>query len=181
MLIVLTLLASLAHAGAEDRALAAAADPSPEAILRLGVARDTESIPILEPLAEERPDSDQAGHAARLALARLGETRYEKELLKGLSKRKPPAQRLRSLRALGYVADRAAIKKIAPLLKEKGEVANTAAEALGDILPVVQTRLLLSEPLNSDRAGQWQRWWNDFKDASPLEYDQMSPGIVPQP
>ena len=180
ILAVLLRLSVPAFAGAEDRALAADGQ-HPESVLRLGVAGDTEAIHILEPLAEERPDSDQTGHAARLALARLGVKRYKTELVKNLSRKKPAAARLRALRALGYVGDRATVRLIAPLLSEKGEVANTAVEALGDILPQVQTRLLLSEPLNPDRAGQWRRWWSDFKDAAPMEYDQPSPGLVPAP
>lgn len=163
------LLAVPARADLADRR--AAADGDANAALRLGVQRDTEAIPMLRDFAESRPDSDGMGHAARLALARLGDAGWEKDLLKNLGKKKPQQTRLRAIRALGYVGDRETVKHLVPLLSEKGEVSNTAVEALGDILPSVQTRLLLSEPNNPNRAGQWQRWWNDSRKLPPQSWE----------
>jgi HEAT repeat protein len=163
------LAASPARAGLADRR--AAADGDVNAALRLGVQRDTEAIPMLRDFAESRPDSDNMGHAARLALAKLGDGGWEKALIKGLAKKKPLASRLRAIRALGYVGDRETVKHLIPLLSETGEVSNTAVEALGDILPSVQTRLLLSEPNNPNRAGQWQRWWNDSRLLPPQAWE----------
>ena len=169
VLLACALLAAPARADLADRR--AAADGDANAALRLGVQRDTEAIPMLRDFAESRPDTDNMGHAARLALARLGDGGWEKDLLKGLSKKKPQAARLRAIRALGYVGDRETVKRLVPLLSEKGEISNTAVEALGDILPSVQTRLLLSEPNNPNRAGQWQRWWNDSRSLPPQSWE----------
>lgn len=163
------LLAAPARADLADRR--AAADGDANAALRLGVQKDTEAIPMLRDFAEGRPDTDNLGHAARLALARLGDGGWEKDLIKGLAKKKPLPSRLRAIRALGYVGDRETVKHLIPLLSEKGEVSNTAVEALGDILPAVQTRLLLSEPNNPNRAGQWQRWWNDSRTLPPQSWE----------
>jgi hypothetical protein len=155
--------------------LAAAAELDREAILRLGVARDTEAVHALLAIAESKPDGDDAGHAARLSLARLGERKYLDEILAGLSSKKP-ARRLRSLRSLGFVGERSTVARVVPLLSEGGETAKVAAETLGEILPAVETQLLLIEPENADRVGQWKRWWRTARKRDPAEW-----GALPAP
>jgi HEAT repeat protein len=146
-----------------------------DAILDLGDRRDKGAAAILIPLAQG-PKSvaikkAKVLWASRCALAKIGIPPYLDELIAGLAVRNP-AQRAEYIAALGWVGDPKAAQALGPILLEKGGPpkpagsatwAGLAAEALGEILPDVQVRLLLQEPGNPDRVKQWRRWWLEVR------------------
>lgn len=172
-----------------------------DAVYRLGERRDTASIPLLlkysKPLFVSRPPQKESLAArkesasrrkqvalsleARRAIARMGThpdiSDYTSCLTDAAAYDKGAC-----IDALGYIGDIKAVKHLAPLLWDEGapphsshelvfSYAEATAQALGKILPDVQTRFMLQSPNTASRVGQWRDWWNQREEFGEAYYN----------
>lgn len=113
-----------------------------------------------------------AKDAARMALARMGERKYLRELVDEL-KSSDERKRVEAARALGYVGDRRTVKYVAALLSESGgpkgtphepapSYAQLACYALEEILPDAHEAIRRRNPgKRFFLVDEWRAWWKE--------------------